>query len=113
MRQQNVVKNVINERNKYMTNHSCDCCMKATETTDRVYKLALDTVTDILGEAGFELVEFILEGSGITAGFAVIDTESQEVVIPAIIREGEYEDPVSLDAVIEWAMENNLCLKKR
>ena len=84
-----------------MTNNSCDCCMKATMTTDRVYKLALDTVTDILDKAGFELHEFVLECSGITAGFAVIDTESQEVAIPAKIREGEYESTVSMDTEIK------------
>ena len=90
-----------------MTN-TCDLCIKATATTDRVYQLALDTVTDILENAGFELHEFIIEGIGTTAGFAVVNEDSQEVVIPAKIREGEYENPVSLDAVIKWTTENIL-----
>ena len=88
--------------------NTCDLCKKATATTDRVYRLALDTVTDILGDAGFELHEFTVEGIGTTAGFAVVNGDSQEVVIPVRIREREYESPVSLDEVIKWTTENIL-----
>ena len=93
-------------------NNTCDFYTKATSISDRVYQFALDTVRDILDKAGFELHEFVLESNGSTAGFAVIDVENQEVIIPVKIRENEYESPVPLDEVIKWATDNNLCLKK-